>query len=189
MKLLTPLAAAALFAVGSTAHAAMISGSIDIVAFASHVNIDKSAGNKTVNFVDDSITFPGNAVVGNGSVDFAGFLGQYATYTDFTYNPLAVVNPLWTLVLGGASFNLTSITSIDESGTGLILTGTGTIIATGYDPTPGAWSFSADQANASSNFTFSSQTATGVPDGGTTLLLLGGSLLGLSQLRRKLARG
>jgi len=186
MKLLTPLAVAAAFTLGPTVHAAFINGTIDIAAFGSYVTINKIAN--TVKFVDTSPSFPGNALVVNGTGNFATFLAQPAFYANFTYAPLTVVNPIWTLTSGMVKFNLTSITSVDELGVGLILTGTGTIIALGYDATPGSWSFSADRAKPGAKFTFSSQTAAAVPDGGTTLLLLGGSLLGLSQLRRKLAR-
>lgn len=66
------------------------------------------------------------------------------------------------------------------------MNGLGTIIAAGYDDTPGAWSFSADSANGGGEFTFSSQTAAvaSVPDGGATVALFGLSLIGLQAARR-----
>lgn len=175
----------AALALTSAASAAFIKGSIDIAAFNSSVNIDKTLN--TVAFVDNGPP-AGNAIVNGGTLDFTGFLGATATYSNFTYSPFVPISPLWALTSFPVSFDLLAVSSIDETGTGLILTGTGTILALGYDPTPGTWSFSADQANASTLFTFSSQTAPSVPDGGTTVALLGFSLLGLHGLRRKLGK-
>ena len=182
-KLATLLAAGALVAGAFQAQAAQITGTIDIVASGSHVVLDKTAN--TVDFVDDN-ALPGNALVSNGTGDFAAFIGSAATYADFTYSPLAVVNPIWTLVAGGLSFDLASITFISEAGTGLVLNGTGTIHSALHDDTPGTWSFSADTANGGL-FTFSSQTAAQVPDGGATAMLLGLGVLGMATLRRKLS--
>lgn len=169
------------------AQAAFLSGSIDIGAFGSSVLVDKTAN--TVTFVDnDADPSNGNAAVSNATGDLAGLIGDNALYVDFDYSPLAVANPLWT-VLGGpptATFSLLSITFIDEVTPGLILTGTGTMNLTGFDPTPGNWSFSADTAGGL--FTFSSQTVAKAPDGGTSIALLGFSLLGLIGARRKFAK-
>jgi hypothetical protein len=184
---LSPLASvfgAVMLATG--AQAAFLSGSIDIGAFGSNVVIDKTAN--SVTFVDTNAGWAGNAVVSNATGDLAGLFGDNALYVDFDYSPLAVANPLWT-VLGGpptATFSLLSITFIDEVTPGLILTGKGTMNLTGFDPTPGNWSFSADTAGGL--FTFSSQTVARTPDGGTSIALLGFSLLGLIGARRKFAK-
>lgn len=174
----------------TSAQAITISGVIDIVAFGSEVQIDKTAN--TLTFIDTNAMVPGNAIVSNGTGDFAGLLASFATYSDFTYDPLGGgTNPVW-ITLGGpptAQFSLMAISSINELGAGLILTGTGTINLTGFSPTPGTWSFSADQALGSAQFTFSSQTAPRkTPDGGTSIALLGFSLLGLIGARRKFAK-
>ncbi len=173
------------FLLSSGVQAAFIEGSIDIGALGSNVLIDKTAN--TVNFVDTSAFFPGNALVVNSTGDLTPLLGSFALYSDFTYSPLSGTNPLWLTLAGApvASFNLTGITSIDEAGVGLVLTGYGIMSLTGFDPTPGNWSFSAD--TVSGVFTFSSQTAA-VPDGGTSVALLGLSLLGLAGARRKFAK-
>lgn len=175
------LAAAGMMTI--TAQAIPIAGSIDIGAYISHVNINKTLN--TVDFVDDNLA-PGNALVNNATGGFVPYILSVATYTDFSYNPLVVANPLWTLVLGGASFDLLAITSVDEVGVGLVLTGNGLIHATGYTPTRGKWSFSSDSTGGA-NFTFSSQTSA-VPDGGGTLVLLGSAIMGLFGLGRKSLR-
>lgn len=185
-KLTTLLATGALVLGLQQAQAVQITGSVDIVASGSSVVIDKSAN--TVTFIDEN-ALPGNALVSNATDDFTGFIGQLATYANFTYNPLSVVNPLWTLVIGdgtlaGASFDLLSIDFINEAGAGLSLAGTGTIHAFGFDDTAGSWSFSADTANGG-RFTFSSQTAAHVPDGGATALLLGLGFLGMGFIARR----
>lgn len=168
--------------IGLSAQAAPITGSIDIGAFNSTVTVDKGANTVTFN---DAGAPAGNAIVGFASGALTPYLGEFASYQNFSYDPLSVVNPLWNLVSFAVSFDLQSITSIDETGPGLILTGTGILTAPGFDPTAGVWSFSADSATGG-RFTFSSQTAA-VPDGGTTLMLLGAALSGLGLIRRKIA--
>ena len=183
------LTALAAFAVGAQqAHAVSIQGTIDIGALGSHLIINKTAN--TVDFVDDVVALPGNAIVANGEGNFAGLIGTPATYQDFTYSPLTVVNPLWSLIGPSVSFDLLAITSIDETGAGLVLTGTGTVHAAGFDDTPGVWSFSADTTASiasTARFTFSSQSAAvATPDGGATAMMLGVGVLGMAGLRRKL---
>ena len=176
------LIAGSLLAGSLVANAIPISGSIGIGALGSFASIDKTAN--TVSFTPASPA--NNAQVNQVFGDFAaaGLLGTVATYKDFTYSPLTVVNPLWITLGGAASFDLTAVTIINEAGTGLVLNGTGTVYLTGYDATPGTWSFSADATGAV--FNFSSTVTTGVPDGGMTLMLLGSALTGLALIRRKI---
>lgn len=178
------LAAAGLMTI--TAQAVPITGDIFIASFGSYASVDQTAN--TVTFVDTSAA-PGNALVGGGTGDFASLMPgpTYVTYVNFTYNPLSVVNPIWsTVTVGLASFDLTSITSISESASGLVLTGTGIISLAGFDNTAGTWSFGANTTDGTT-FNFSSTTMAGVPDGGTTVVLLGAALSGLAWVnaRRK----
>ena len=55
---------------------------------------------------------------------------------------------------------------------------------TGFDNTVGSYLFTANQAGGT--FSFSSSQAAGVPDGGTTIALLGLALVGVGAVRRKL---
>lgn len=158
--------------------------SIDVTANGSHVIIDMQ--NNTVDFVDDYPFVPGNARVSNATGDLAGFVFQNVEYHDFSYDPLSVSNPIWSLTTPGlASFDLLSINSIVESSSGLILTGSGLLHAIGFDSTPGDWSFSANSTGT--YFTFSNQTTANaaVPDGGSTVLLLGVAIIGLGILSRR----
>jgi VPDSG-CTERM motif len=111
---------------------------------------------------------------------------QSAVYHDLPNFTGPVAN-LWTF--GGFSFNLTGYTNITRATNGIVLEGLGTLFGpAGFDPTPAAWSFSADETNTV--FRFSSTTAANptVPDGGSTLTLLGLGFAGLAAARRKWAR-
>lgn len=186
-KLATLLATGALALGALQAKAATIEGTIEIGPRFSTAEVDMV--NDSVTFVDSSVDLAaGNAIVSLATGEFSGYLDALVQYEDFTYNPLTVDNPIWELVVGGLSFDLTAITSITETSAGIILTGTGTVDATaaGYDLTPGTWSFSANTSNGGASFSFSSTVST-VPDGGATAMLLGLGVLGMAGLRRKLS--
>jgi hypothetical protein len=129
------------------------------------------------------------------SGSYAGTSGAAVTMTPFTWNPPTAstpINPLWTFVSGGDtySFDLSALHLDFASPTGLFLSGLGTAHITGpgltYQDTSGHWDFSS-QTLGLATFTFSSTTTVpNVPDGGSTALLLGGSLLGLCAVGRKL---
>ena len=131
------------------------------------------------------------------SGSYTGTSGAAVTVTPFTWNPPTAstpINPLWTFVSGGNtySFNLSALHLDFASTTGLLLSGLGTAHISGpgldFQDTSGYWEFST-QTLGLSTFTFSSTTTTSnnVPDGGSTALMLGGSLLGLGAVGRKLA--
>lgn len=70
----------------------------------------------------------------------------------------------------------------------LAITGSGTISGNGFDATPGTWSFTSQSPSASGVFSFSAgSNAQGVPEGGSTVALLGLGLAGVAMLRRKVA--
>ncbi len=170
-------------ALGAGAQAAPITGSINIGA-GSIVNLDKTL--KTVIFTPGSPA--NNALVSFSSGNLASIAPTFTfgSYKNFTYSPLSVINPIWTF--GAATFDLTQVTYIDDAGPGLVLLGTGLMKAAGYDDTLGSWSFSADSATGT-NFSWSSTAAaTNVPDGGTSMSLLGLSLLGVAGAAKKLRK-
>jgi hypothetical protein len=103
------------------------------------------------------------------------------------------LSPLWSV--GGFTFNL--ITSMETTtvvnGKGYInVSGSGTVVSTNpsYDPTTLTWSFSTQDPSSGTvgglpTFTFSA-SANSIPDGGTTIMLLGAALSGVALLKRKL---
>jgi len=169
----------AALALTSAANAAFIKGEIAVGAL-STAAIDFGAN--TVSFTPTAPLI--NAIVSNSTQDFATLapVMTFGSYKNFTYDPLTVSNPVWSF--GGVSFSLLNISSISESASSLVLFGSGNALAAGFDDTPGTWSFSADKTGSS--FSWSSTAA--VPDGGTTIALLGVSLLGLHGIRRRLSK-
>ena len=139
-----------------------------------------------------------NVTVGAPSAlsgSYVGTSGAAVTMTPFIWSPPTAstpLNPLWTFVSGGDTYSFDlSVLHVDyATPTGLLLSGIGTAIITGpglnFLDTTGSWNLSAQTLNLAT-FTFSSTTTVpaGVPDGGTTATLLGGSLVGLALIGRK----
>jgi hypothetical protein len=140
-----------------------------------------------------------NVVVGAPSAlsgAYTGTSGAAVTMSPFIWAPPTAstpVSPLWTFVSGGDtySFDLGVLHEDYASPTGLLLSGLGTAHITGpgglLETATGNWDFSA-QTLGLATFTFSSTTSIptqSVPDGGTTVVLLGASLLGLGLVGRK----
>jgi hypothetical protein len=157
--------------------------------------------------INGAITFAGGAVYDTTSLatatrvdafsdvavmsrdgDFAGFVnvGDSVTMTSpWVFMPSTPTPSLWNV--GGFTYDLASSTVVLQNADFLVITGTGTISGNGFDPTPGTWSFTSQEPDANGVFSFSaSGGSTGVPDGGTTVALLGMGLVGVEVLRRKL---
>jgi hypothetical protein len=106
----------------------------------------------------------------------------------WVFNP-STPTPAWWSV-GGFTFNLASSTIDLQNTNFLIVSGAGTITSAGFDNTPGVWRFTTQSPSAGGVFSFSASTdavPSGVPDGGTTVALLGLTLAGLAVARRKLS--
>jgi hypothetical protein len=180
--------ALAMLALSAIAQAAPLTGGITIGALSTAI-VDTSDVGPTANSVKfNPGPLPGiNAIVSSSSGTIAAVAPAltFGKYENFTYAPLSVVNPIWTL--GFLTFDLTSITSISEPTAGVVLTGTGVLKALGYSNTAGLWSFSANTTDGAV-FSWSSTTNAGVPDGGTSMSMLGLSLLGLAGVSRKLRK-
>lgn len=104
-----------------------------------------------------------------------------------------VGNQLWSVTVGGNVYTLdiTSANQVFASATQLNLTGNGLIERNGADTTTGTWQISFglsgnDVGNAS--FTWQSTSAANVPEGGSTLILLGSAIVGLFGIARKSLR-
>ncbi len=185
-------------ALAGSAQAALITGSVGITTRpGTTLNVD--FGTDFVNFTPDS--FNAQVDQGTGTASTLAPIGTIVTYKDFDYSaPFTVVggNPLWLTDTGSLAFFLTSITDMFENGTapgaqGLTLFGEGffTSNVAGFDQTPATWTFQANSTGGAPSFTFASTNAaqpSRVPDGGTSVALLGFSLLGLAGARRKFAK-
>jgi hypothetical protein len=110
----------------------------------------------------------------------------------------AGASPFWSVSFGGETFvfnllssSITSQGGIAGSSGFVIVNGTGTVSGSGntaYSATTMSWSFSTQDPKISGNpdaWTFSASTASVVPDGGSTALLLGAALSSLTLLKRK----
>lgn len=176
--------------VAGAANAVPITGTINI---SSYFDPSFSFNTSDVGPGANSVTFgagPNSSITGvSGS--YSGLLpvgpAPNVRYYNFTYAPfVGPIAPLWQTTSGpAASFNLTSITGIDET-IGLGLTGTGIAFLQGYDPTPGSWTFTASANGGTFSFDSINSPERRVPDGGATLALLGVGVLGLGGMRRLL---
>jgi hypothetical protein len=194
-KLMTLAGAAAVFlTVAQTTQATPITGSIslhgDETAFASTGGTGAVDGDLST---AKSIVF--NSVVVSSSpaptVSFSGLGGSTVTMAPFlNINPTALPGTaIWSV--GGFSLTLSTLNTLFASTTSLTLFGLGTFsdgIPT--DSTAGNWTatFTSSGPGDPGSVTFgfnSSSVSTTVPDGGTTVALLGGALAGLGLLKRK----
>ena len=163
------------------------------------------AQNAVAGQIDGAITFSGGAVFDTSSLasatrvnsfsnvkvssrdgDFAAFVAvgsPVAMATPWIFSPSTPTPGLWSV--GGFTFDLTSSTVVFQDASFLGITGTGTISGNGFDPTPGTWTFSSQSPSAGGIFSFSSGTASRVPESGTTVILLLVGLVTVELVRRK----
>jgi hypothetical protein len=143
---------------------------------------------------DNTASF-GVVFVTTGDGSYTGTAGSLVTWKNFGWNPsTAPVNDLWKFSYLGNdyTFDLASITSVSQNVNDLLVKGTGTVEISGgfYTPTIADWSFSITDTSGgtSGSFVFGfSDSNTAVPDGGTTVMLLGAALSTLGLIRRKIA--
>ena len=127
-----------------------------------------------------------NTVVQSVSGDFDTFLNPNDPATFFApwvFGPSTPTPGLWTA--GGFTFDLLSSTIVVRGGGFLSVSGSGTISGNGFDDAFGTWSFSTQNPSANGIFSFSA-AGQAVPDGGSTVAVLGLALVGVEVLRRKL---
>lgn len=157
--------------------------------------------------INGAITFAGGAVYDTNSLatatrvntfsavkvasvdgDFASFVSAGNSVTmaaPYIFSPSTLTPGLWSV--GGFTYDLASSTVVLQNANFLLITGTGTVKGNGFDATPGTWSFTSQSPKARGVFSFSSGSAAeSVPDGGSTVALLGLALSGVEILRRKL---
>lgn len=133
-----------------------------------------------IDFLGDDFTVDATT----GDFAAAGIMtGDTGFYQDFDFNPLMAggLDPLWSI--GGFAFALEDIEIVFQNAFFLVLQGTGTLSAAGFDDTFGMWNMTANQAGTLFNFS-SGTTAVDEP---TVLALMGFGLLGFGLRRRRKA--
>ena len=139
-----------------------------------------------------SVTSFDNVTVGGGNTDaFSGILQgtSVAMASSYIFTPSMGTPMLWSV--GGFTFDLQSSSVSFQNNSFLAITGSGTIFGPGFDPTPGLWAFTTQNAGGHphATFTFSANTeAVPTPDGGMTVALLGAGLVGIAMFRAKFAK-
>lgn len=179
MKLTSTIAATlGVLALASTAHAQPITGVIGFNGIAV-LNSPNLA-------VATTVTSWTGAKVG---ATHTGSFSSIATDTPALFTGGWVfgsgINPLWQV--GGFTFNLSSSVIEGQNSNSLVVSGTGMITGNGFTPTPGTWRFSTQQPADGNKFEFSASSRA-VPDGGTSVAMLGLSFLGLGGLSRLVRR-
>ncbi len=123
-------------------------------------------------------------LAGAGSATFVTPIGVNGN------SPSVVGVQLWSVVVSGVEyvFNVTTETQTVDLSTQLSFTGFGNVseLIGGnlVDTTAGVWQLGFGTSGA---FSWQANSGTGVPDGGTTVMLLGAALSGICLLRKKLA--
>ncbi len=117
-----------------------------------------------------------NAEVNLADGDFSGLIGTSANFSDGQFNPFVNPTHIWTA--GNYSFELNAMQIDAQSQYGILIVGSGTATAPGFDPTPGYFSYSTQAGEG----TWSA--ASDVPEPGT-LLIFGTGLIGLAGYRRQ----
>jgi hypothetical protein len=175
--------AAAVLAIAASVQADPINGSIGFTGVYTQNGGTAGQLNTASSFTIDSVSIEDPTGIFTGASDPTFF-------SPINVNPAnnLLGEQLWTVVIGGVTYALnvgsesqtfTSSSQLDLAGTGMFTDGT---IA---DNTLGTWQLQFGETGDS--FTWNATSATNVPDGGTTVMLLGVALSGLALVKRKLA--
>lgn len=192
LKVLAAVAATICFNTG--VQATSVNGSI---TFTGGVTLDtSSAGTATAVTSWTGTSGSGSPIVLTDAGDFATFVSPGATVafaSPWSFNSGALAS-FWSV--GGFTFDLISSVISGQSTHAVSVAGTGTVSGNGFDPTSIIWNWSTQDPSSGHKVTgepvFSFSAAAGaipptVPDGGTTMMLLGGALMGLGLIKRKLS--
>ena len=122
----------------------------------------------------------------SGSFNILALNSAATLSPDWFFLTTSTINPFWTA--GGFSFELLSSSVVTQGPGFVFVTGTGVVSGpSGFDNTTFDWNFSSQGNPVSTSpvtWTFSA-SSDHVPDGSTTLVLLGSALSGLALLKRK----
>jgi hypothetical protein len=160
------------------------------ITFAGTVNLDTASAGTAAQVTGWHGLAPGDkpqVQSVDGTFGTSVTAGDGATFTvPWSFNSGALA-ALW--AVDGFTFDLigSAVTSRVVGPPGSVsVGGTGMVSAAGFAPTLGSWTFTTQDTAANSKFSFSASTAV-VPDGGTTVLLLGVALSALGLVKRRLA--
>jgi hypothetical protein len=179
------LIAAMTFASG--AHAASITGAINFSsAPGGGVRLQDSGGILTTNILQaagiQQWLLP-QVDVRSGSFVTVTQGASVSMPSTWVFNPSTPLSPLWSIPgPDNFAFHLSSAI-IELQTTFLLISGTGTLTGTGFDPTPATWFFSTQGVATDGKYSWSSST-TAVPEVGTPALI-GAALLGACFLRSR----
>ncbi len=165
-------------ALSASVHAVEITGTISYVSGTVPNNADLNLAT--------AFSFSPSGIVVSTTGDLAGVGGLVVNAAGIAGLPLGLgaapasvpVLGLWSG--GGFNFDLLSLDVDFRSATQFAASGLGTITALGFDPTPGTWSFVVTGSGPVLGFAAGSEAiGTPVPDGGSSMVLLGLCLFGL----------
>jgi len=166
--------------VTTSANAALIDGSISFGA--GFVPVDSGSAPASLD-VATGIRFDSSTSVDQASGDFSGLVGNSVTMTDFQFGPLLSPNPVDVWSVGGFTFSMNAVNVVFQNAAFLLLSGTGTVSAAGFDDTPGSWELSAQTADQKT-FSWSASSATVVPVP-AAVWLFGSGLIGMAGIARR----
>ena len=183
-------AAALAIGIVGTVQAIPITGS---VGFNGSFTQDGTAGNlmtATHLTIINPVVTPGTP-----TMDFigAGAPVSFASPIGVNGSLLPMIGQLWSVTVGLKTYTMTVSTEAETQDTAiqLGLAGTGIMhdLSGALSDTAGVWQvgFGVSGTPPTASFTWQSTSSASVPDGGTTVMLLGAALSGLALLRRKLA--
>jgi hypothetical protein len=183
---LAVLAAIGVFALTMTAQAVQIDGSIAFSGTPALVGGSTFTAASSINLTEVEVN-AGEALgdyLPTGGHDF----GAGDSFGPIDINPVVLPFSLWNFQVGGVTytFEAQTLTASLVTPRAIQLIGEGVASIDGFEDTPGSWIFQANQSGGSFSFA-SSAEVTPVPDGGVTLMLLGGALSALAVVRRKIA--
>lgn len=167
--------------IGQRTQAALINGAITFAGGAKFDTMTLATATRVDLFL--------NVAVVSDDGDYTSFVSpgdSVVMATPWIFTPSTPTPGFWSV--GGFTFDLDSSTIVLQTSRFLLIEGTGSIMGNGFDPTPGAFSFSTQAPGGKGIFSFSASSE-GVPDRGATLALLGIGLVLVEVVRRKFAAG
>ena len=180
----TGLLSCALF--GQQAQAALVNGNINFAGSVTYDTQSLATATQVTTWFDVFHNAGFSNVTGGATGDFAGIAaGTQATMAQpWIFNPSTPTLALWRV--GGFTFDLNSSTIVNQNATDLTIEGTGIVSGNGFDATPMNWMFTTQNAGGQNMQEFSfSANSNAVPDGGSTVALLGLGLTCVWMIRRK----